>query len=145
MAVAPQGTLYYPTGSDYSTVMAALESAQWKGKTVDDFSKLFYGMSLSPSSLTLNPNQVDTKLYVRCSESYSLSVEGDIKDHILLPVSGGVADLTGAKTAFTVALKDTGLAETKTGTITVKSASYSKTVPVTYYPTLYKEELERGR
>lgn len=134
--VAPQGTLYYPTGSDYSAWMTALESAQWKGKAVDDFSKLFYGMSLSPSSLTLNPNQVDTKLYVQCSESYSLSLEGDIKDHILLPVSGGVADLTGAKTAFTVALKDTTLAETKTGTITVKSASYSKTVPVTYYPTI---------
>lgn len=139
--VAPQGTLYYPTGSDYSAWMTALETAQWKGKTVDDFSKLFYGMRLSPSSLTLNRNQIDTKLYVQCSEGYSLSVEGDIKDHILLPVGSGVADLTGAKTAFTVALKD-GLAETKTGTITVKSASYSKTVPVGYYHTLYKEELE---
>lgn len=142
MAVAPQGTLYYPTGSDYSTVMAALESAQWKGKAVDDFSKLFYGMKLSPSSLMLNSSQIDTKLYVQCSEGYSLSVEGDIKDHILLPVGGGVADLTGAKTAFTVALKDINLSETKTGTITAKSASYSKTVPVTYYYTLYKEELE---
>lgn len=142
MAVAPQGTLYYPTGSDYSTVMTALESAQWKGKAVDDFSKLFYGMKTSPSSLTLNPNQIDTKLYVKCSEDYSLSAEGDIKDYILLPVGGGDADLTGAKTAFTVALKDINLAETKTGTITVKSASYSKTVPVTYYPTPYKEELE---
>lgn len=140
--VAPQGTLYYPTGSDYSAWMTALESAQWKGKAVDDFSKLFYGMSLSPSSLMLNPIQVDTKLYVRCSEGYSLSVEGDIKGHILLPVGGGVADLTGAKTAFTVALKDINLSEIKTGTITVKSATYSKTVPVAYYPTLYKEELE---
>lgn len=137
--VADQGTLYYPTGSDYSTVMAALESAQWKGKAVDDFSKLFYGMRLSPSSLTLNPNQVDTKLYVQCSESYSLSVEGDIKDHILLPVGGGVADLTGAKTAFTVALSDPNLAETKTGTITVKSATYSKTVPVNFYKYDYVE------
>lgn len=142
MAVAPQGTLYYPTGSDYSTVMTALESAQWKSKAVDDFSRLFYGMKTSPSSLMLNPNQVDTKLYVRCSEGYSLSVEGDIKDYILLPVSGGVADLTGAKTAFTVALSDINLAEMKTGTITVKSASYSKTVPVTYYPKPYNEELE---
>lgn len=140
--VADQGTLYYPTGSDYSTWMTALESAQWKGKAVDDFSKLFYGMRLSPVSLMLNPSQVDTKLYVQCSESYTVTAEGDIKDHILLPVGGGVADLTGAKTAFTVALSDTGLAETKTGTITVKSASYSKTVPVVYYPTLYKEELE---
>ena len=109
MYVAPQGTLYYPTGSDYSAWMTALESAQWKGKAVDDFSKLFYGMRLSPSSLTLKPIQVDTKLYVQCSEDYSLSVEGDIKDHILLPVGGGVADLTGAKTAFTVALKDINL------------------------------------
>ena len=142
MYVAPQGTLYYPTGSDYSAWMTALESAQWKGKAVDDFSKLFYGMRLSPSSLTLNPSQVDTKLYVQCSEGYSLSVEGDIKNHILLPVSGGVADLTGAKTAFTVALKDINLMETKTGTITVKSATYSKTVPVRYYYTLYKEELD---
>lgn len=142
MAVAPQGTLYYPTGSDYSTVMTALESAQWKGKAVDDFSKLFYGMRLSPSSLTLNPSKIDTKLYVQCSEGYSLSVEGDIKDHILLPVGSGVADLTGAKTAFTVALKDINLTESKTGTITVKSATYSKTVPVAYYYTLYKEELE---
>lgn len=142
MGVAPQGTLYYPTGSDYSAWMTALETAQWKGKAVDDFSKLFYGMRLSPSSLTLNPSQVDTKLYVQCSEGYSLSVEGDIKDHILLPVGGGVADLTGAKTAFTVALKDINLSETKTGTITAKSATYSKTVPVTYYPTLYKEELD---
>ena len=142
MCVAPQGTLYYPTGSDYSAWMTALESAQWKGKAVDDFSKLFYGMRLSPSSLTLNPSQIDTKLYVQCSEGYSLSVEGDIKDHILLPVGSGVADLTGAKTAFTVALKDINLSETKTGTITVKSASYSKTVPVGYYYTLYKEELE---
>ena len=142
MYVAPQGTLYYPTGSDYSAWMTALESAQWKGKAVDDFSKLFYGMRLSPSSLTLNPSQVDTKLYVQCSEGYSLSVEGDIKNHILLPVSGGVADLTGAKTAFTVALKDNNLSETKTGTITVKSATYSKTVPVRYYYTLYKEELD---
>lgn len=142
MYVAPQGTLYYPTGSDYSAWMTALESAQWKGKAVDDFSKLFYGMRLSPSSLTLNPSQIDTKLYVQCSEGYSLSVEGDIKDHILLPVGGGVADLTGAKTAFTVALKDINLSETKTGTITVKSATYSKTVPVAYYYTLYKEELE---
>lgn len=140
--VAPQGTLYYPTGSDYSAWMTALESAQWKGKAVDDFSKLFYGMRLSPSSLTLNHSQIDTKLYVQCSEGYSLSVEGDIKDHILLPVGGGVADLTGAKTAFTVALKDINLLETKTGTITVKSATYSKTVPVGYYNTLYKEELE---
>nr|CAI9750002.1 hypothetical protein DLTAUQXX_DLTAUQXX_CDS_0033 [uncultured phage]CAI9750111.1 hypothetical protein LUIDIZRK_LUIDIZRK_CDS_0033 [uncultured phage] len=140
--VADQGTLYYPTGSDYSAWMTALESAQWKGKAVDDFSELFYGMRLSPSSLTLDPSQIDTKLYVRCSESYSLSVEGDIKDQILLPVGGGVADLTGAKTAFTVALKDINLSETKTGTITVKSATYSKTVPVVYYPTLYKEELE---
>ena len=142
MYVAPQGTLYYPTGSDYSAWMTALESAQWKGKAVDDFSKLFYGMRLSPSSLTLNPSQIDTKLYVKCSEGYSLSVEGDIKDHILLPVGGGVADLTGAKTAFTVALKDINLSETKTGTITVKSATYSKTVPVGYYYTLYKEELD---
>ena len=142
MYVAPQGTLYYPTGSDYSAWMTALESAQWKGKAVDDFSKLFYGMRLSPSSLTLNPSKIDTKLYVRCSEDYSLSVEGDIKDQILLPVGGGVADLTGAKTAFTVALKDINLSETKTGTITVKSATYSKTVPVGYYYTLYKEELE---
>lgn len=142
MDVAPQGTLYYPTGSDYSAWMTALETAQWKGKTVDDFSKLFYGMRLSPSSLTLNRNQIDTKLYVQCSEGYSLSVEGDIKDHILLPVGSGVADLTGAKTAFTVALKDINLSETKTGTITVKSATYSKTVPVGYYHTLYKEELE---
>lgn len=142
MYVAPQGTLYYPTGSDYSAWMTALETAQWKGKAVDDFSKLFYGMRLSPSSLTLNPNKIDTKLYVQCSEGYSLSVEGDIKDHILLPVGGGVADLTGAKTAFTVALKDINLSETKTGTITVKSATYSKTVPVAYYYTLYKEELE---
>lgn len=142
MYVAPQGTLYYPTGSDYSAWMTALESAQWKGKAVDDFSKLFYGMRLSPSSLTLNPSKIDTKLYVQCSEGYSLSVEGDIKDHILLPVGGGVADLTGAKTAFTVALKDINLSETKTGTITVKSATYSKTVPVAYYYTLYKEELE---
>lgn len=140
--VAPQGTLYYPTGSDYSAWMTALETAQWKGKAVDDFSKLFYGMRLSPSSLTLNPSQIDTKLYVQCSEGYSLSVEGDIKDHILLPVGGGVADLTGAKTAFTVALKDINLSETKTGTITVKSATYSKTVPVRYYYTLYKEELD---
>lgn len=140
--VAPQGTLYYPTGSDYSAWMTALESAQWKGKAVDDFSKLFYGMRLSPSSLTLNPSQIDTKLYVQCSEGYSLSVEGDIKDHILLPVGSGVADLTGAKTAFTVALKDINLSEAKTGTITVKSATYSKTVPVGYYHTLYKEELE---
>lgn len=142
MAVAPQGTLYYPTGSDYSTVMAALESAQWKGKAVDDFSKLFYGMRLSPSSLTLNHSQIDTKLYVQCSEGYSLSVEGDIKNHILLPVGSGVADLTGAKTAFTVALKDINLTESKTGTITVKSATYSKTVPVEYYHTPYKEELD---
>ena len=142
MYVAPQGTLYYPTGSDYSAWMTALESAQWKGKAVDDFSKLFYGMRLSPSSLTLKPIQVDTKLYVQCSEDYSLSVEGDIKDHILLPVGGGVADLTGAKTAFTVALKDINLLETKTGTITAKSATYSKTVPVAYYYTLYKEELD---
>lgn len=142
MDVAPQGTLYYPTGSDYSAWMTALESAQWKGKAVDDFSKLFYGMRLSPSSLTLNRNQIDSKLYVQCSEGYSLSVEGDIKDHILLPVGSGVADLTGAKTAFTVALKDINLTETKTGTITVKSATYSKTVPVGYYHTLYKEELE---
>lgn len=142
MYVAPQGTLYYPTGSDYSAWMTALESAQWKGKAVDDFSKLFYGMRLSPSSLTLNQSQIDTKLYVQCSEGYSLSVEGDIKDQILLPVGSGVADLTGAKTAFTVALKDINLSETKTGTITVKSASYSKTVPVGYYHTLYKEELE---
>ena len=142
MDVAPQGTLYYPTGSDYSAWMTALETAQWKGKSVDDFSKLFYGMRLSPSSLTLNPSQIDTKLYVQCSEGYSLSVEGDIKDHILLPVGSGVADLTGAKTAFTVALKDINLSETKTGTITVKSATYSKTVPVGYYHTLYKEELE---
>lgn len=140
--VAPQGTLYYPTGSDYSAWMTALESAQWKGKAVDDFSKLFYGMRLSPSSLTLNHSQIDTKLYVQCSEGYSLSVEGNIKDHILLPVGSGVADLTGAKTAFTVALKDINLSETKTGTITVKSATYSKTVPVGYYHTLYKEELE---
>ena len=142
MYVAPQGTLYYPTGSDYSAWMTALETAQWKGKAVDDFSKLFYGMKLSPSSLTLNHSQIDTKLYVQCSEGYSLSVEGDIKDHILLPVGGGVADLTGAKTAFTVALKDINLTESKTGTITVKSATYSKTVPVAYYYTLYKEELE---
>ena len=134
MYVAPQGTLYYPTGSDYSAWMTALESAQWKGKAVDDFSKLFYGMRLSPSSLTLNQSQIDTKLYVQCSEGYSLSVEGDIKDHILLPVGGGVADLTGAKTAFTVALKDINLTESKTGTITVKSATYSKTVPVAYRP-----------
>ena len=140
--VAPQGTLYYPTGSDYSAWMTALESAQWKGKAVDDFSKLFYGMRLSPSSLTLNHSQIDTKLYVQCSEGYSLSVEGNIKDHILLPVGSGVADLTGAKTAFTVALKDINLSEPKTGTITVKSATYSKTVPVVYYYTLYKEELE---
>ena len=139
MAVAPQGTLYYPTGSDYSTVMTALESAQWKGKAVDDFSKLFYGMRLSPSSLTLNPSKTDTKLYVQCSEGYSLSVEGDIKDHILLPVGGGVADLTGAKTAFTVALKDINLSERKTGTITVKSATYSKTVPVNFYKYNYVE------
>ena len=139
MYVAPQGTLYYPTGSDYSAWMTALESAQWKGKAVDDFSKLFYGMRLSPSSLTLNPSQADTKLYVRCSEGYSLSVEGDIKDHILLPVGGGVADLTGAKTAFTVALKDINLSETKTGTITVKSATYSKTVPVNFYKYDYVE------
>ena len=142
MYVAPQGTLYYPTGSDYSAWMTALESAQWKGKAVDDFSKLFYGMRLSPSSLTLNPNKIDTKLYVQCSEGYSLSVEGDIKDQILLPVGGGVADLTGAKTAFTVALKDINLTESKTGTITAKSATYSKTVPVAYYYTLYKEELD---
>lgn len=139
MDVAPQGTLYYPTGSDYSAWMTALESAQWKGKTVDDFSKLFYGMRLSPSSLTLDPNHIDTKLYVRCSEDYSLSVEGDIKDHILLPVGSGVADLTGAKTAFTVALKDINLSETKTGTITVKSATYSKTVPVAFYKYDYVE------
>ena len=142
MYVAPQGTLYYPTGSDYSAWMTALESAQWKGEAVDDFSKLFYGMRLSPSSLTLNPNKIDTKLYVQCSEGYSLSVEGNIKDQILLPVGGGVADLTGAKTAFTVALKDINLTESKTGTITAKSATYSKTVPVAYYYTLYKEELE---
>ena len=142
MYVAPQGTLYYPTGSDYSAWMTALESAQWKGKAVDDFSKLFYGMRLSPSSLTLNPSKIDTKLYVQCSEGYSLSVEGDIKDQILLPVGGGVADLTGAKTAFTVALKDINLTESKTGTITAKSATYSKTVPVAYYYTLYKEELD---
>lgn len=139
MKVAPQGTLYYPTGSDYSAWMTALESVQWKGKTVDDFSKLFYGMRLSPSSLTLNPNQIDTKLYVQCSEGYSLSVEGNIKDHILLPVGSGVADLTGAKTAFTVALKDINLSETKTGTITVKSATYSKTVPVNFYKYDYVE------
>lgn len=142
MDVAPQGTLYYPTGSDYSAWMTALESAQWKGKAVDDFSKLFYGMRLSPSSLTLNPSKIDTKLYVQCSEGYSLLVEGNIKDHILLPVGGGVADLTGAKTAFTVALKDINLTESKTGTITAKSATYSKTVPVAYYYTLYKEELD---
>ena len=139
MYVAPQGTLYYPTGSDYSAWMTALETAQWKGKAVDDFSKLFYGMRLSPSSLTLNPSKIDTKLYVQCSEGYSLSVEGDIKDHILLPVGGGVADLTGAKTAFTVALKDINLSETKTGTITVKSATYSKTVPVNFYKYDYVE------
>ena len=137
--VAPQGTLYYPTGSDYSAWMTALESAQWKGKAVDDFSKLFYGMRLSPSSLTLNQSQIDTKLYVQCSEGYSLSVEGDIKDHILLPVGSGVADLTGAKTAFTVALKDINLTESKTGTITVKSATYSKTVPVKFYKYDYVE------
>ena len=140
--VADQGTLYYPTGSDYSTWMTALESKQWKGQNVDDFSKLFYGMRLSPNSLMLNLKVIDTKLYVKCSEGYSLSVEGDIKDYILLPVGGGVADLTGAKTAFTVALKDTTLAETKTGTITVKSATYSQSVPITYQPKLYKEELE---
>lgn len=139
MYVAPQGTLYYPTGSDYSAWMTALESAQWKGKAVDDFSKLFYGMRLSPSSLTLDPNKIDTKLYVQCSEGYSLSVEGDIKDQILLPVGGGVADLTGAKTAFTVALKDINLTESKTGTITVKSATYSKTVPVGFYKYDYVE------
>lgn len=137
--VAPQGTLYYPTGSDYSAWMTALETAQWKGKAVDNFSKLFYGMRLSPSSLTLSLNQIDTKLYVQCSEGYSLSVEGDIKDHILLPVGSGVADLTGAKTAFTVALKDINLSEIKTGTITVKSATYSKTVPVNFYKYDYVE------
>lgn len=137
--VADQGTLYYPTGSDYSTWMTALESAQWKGKTVDDFDNLFYGMKLSPISLELNPYQIDTNLYVQCSEDYGLTVDGDIKDYIVLPAGSGDADLTGGKTRFTVALTDPNLAESKTGTITVKSATYTKTVPVSFYKYDYVE------
>ena len=136
--VAVQGTLYYPTGSDYSTWMTALESAQWKGKTVDDFDNLFYGMKLSPSSLELYQYQIDTNLYVQCSEDYGLTVDGDIKDYIVLPSGGGDADLTGGKTRFTISLASTPT-ENKTGTITVKSATYTKTVPLRFYNYDYVE------
>lgn len=134
-----QGILYYPTGSDYSTWTTILEGSQWQSKEVDDFDNLFYGMKLSPSSLELNQYQIDTNLYVQCSEDYGLTVDGDIKDYILLPTGSGDADLTGAKTRFTVALTDPNLAESKTGTITVKSATYTKTVPVSFYKYDYVE------
>lgn len=133
-----QGILYYPTGSDYSTWTTILEGSQWQSKEVDDFDNLFYGMKLSPSSLELNPYQIDTNLYVQCSEDYGLTVDGDIKDYIVLPSGGGDADLTGGKTRFTISLASTPT-ENKTGTITVKSATYTKTVPLRFYKYDYVE------
>lgn len=133
-----QGILYYPTGSDYSTWTTILEGSQWQSKEVDDFDNLFYGMKLSPSSLELNQYQIDTNLYVQCSEDYGLTVDGDIKDYIVLPSGGGDADLTGGKTRFTISLASTPT-ENKTGTITVKSATYTKTVPLSFYKYDYVE------
>ena len=133
-----QGILYYPTGSDYSTWTTILEGSQWQSKEVDDFDNLFYGMKLSPSSLELNQYQIDTNLYVQCSEDYGLTVDGDIKDYIVLPSGGGDADLTGGKTRFTISLASTPT-ENKTGTITVKSATYTKTVPLRFYKYDYVE------